>query len=308
MFIPKNEFAQDAYYDQMAPAVAGMLANASDYNLTDSAFVFGEPIPTGTGVARQFTTANSNVQGINNVAVRAPELTTKAEDFAGILVSNAVMHSSQEGTPAGRAGDVVNYLRKDRVGGRVWVRLAKGTTTPGANAHWIIAPVDGAVVGGFSAEEISTTGAATSGYLQGATVNFAGLKAVEKGCLKLTVDESPVTLQNLNFSALNTLDDLVALLSAELSEITVSLHGANLKLTSKTTGKNSKVSFAQHAAVEDHIDVGRLLGLTEEAGALEFEGSATLTTATVELPNVKFLGHFEGGKNAIALVEIVTGI
>lgn len=308
MFIPKNDFAQSNYYDQMAPAVAGMLANASDYNLTDSAFVFGEPIPAGTGVVRQFTTANSNVQGVNNIAVRAPELTTKAEDFAGILVSNAVMHSDQSGAPAGRAGDVINYLRKDRVGGRVWVRLAKGAATPGANVHWIIAPVDGAVVGSFSAEEIAMTGVPTAGYLQGSAVNFAALKAVEKGALTLTVDTKEVSLQDLNFSTLNTLEDLVTLLSAELGEVEVSLHAANLKLVSKTTGADSKVSFAKSATIEGNVDVGGLLGLTEEAGALEFEGSASLTAATVALPNVKFLGNFEGGADALALVEIVTNV
>lgn len=308
MFIPKNDFAQSNYYDQMSPAVAGMLANASDYNLTDSAFVFGESIPAGTGVVRQFTTANSNVQGVNSVAVRAPELTTKAEDFAGILVSNAVMHSDKSGVPAGRAGDVVNYLRKDRVGGRIWVRLAKGVAAPGANAHWIIAPVDGAVIGSFSAEEIAMTGTPTAGYLQGSAVNFAALKSIEKGALKLTVDTSEISLQDLNFSTLNTLEDLVTLLTNELSEVDVSLHASNLKITSKTTGTTSKVSFAKSTTIEGNVDVGGLLGLTEETGALEFEGSASLTTATVELPNVKFLGNFEGGVHSLALVEIVTNV
>lgn len=39
MYGPKKGFAQSHYYDQQATALAGMLANASDYNLVDSAFV-----------------------------------------------------------------------------------------------------------------------------------------------------------------------------------------------------------------------------------------------------------------------------
>ena len=39
MYGPKRGFAQSEYFDQQATALAGMLANASDINLTDSAFV-----------------------------------------------------------------------------------------------------------------------------------------------------------------------------------------------------------------------------------------------------------------------------
>lgn len=39
MYGPKKGFAQSSYYDQQATAIAGMLANASDYNFVDSAIV-----------------------------------------------------------------------------------------------------------------------------------------------------------------------------------------------------------------------------------------------------------------------------
>ena len=39
VYTPQRGFAQFQYFDQQATALAGMLANASDINLVDSAFV-----------------------------------------------------------------------------------------------------------------------------------------------------------------------------------------------------------------------------------------------------------------------------
>ena len=74
VYTPQRGFAQSQYFDQQATALAGMLANASDINLVDSAFVGkvdpAEGLTAGIGVMVIPTTAsNRAMQAIRTIRI-----------------------------------------------------------------------------------------------------------------------------------------------------------------------------------------------------------------------------------------------
>ena len=151
----RDGFVQDSYFDQMATAAIGQLANASDHNLVDS-FAVGavgdDGLIAGVGVVSEVI-ANVVRAGINQYAVNYPAAGATADLLAGILVRNEQMGTNTAGDPCWFEGDMCNALRPIRVGGRIWLALSNGASAADANAFWIISDTTnhGKQIGSFSA-------------------------------------------------------------------------------------------------------------------------------------------------------------
>lgn len=176
----RGGFVQSSYGDQMATAYCGMIANPSDINLIDS-FIAGatadpDGIVAGCGVIETAATDPSR-PGVNEQIADLPAAGATADDFAGILVRNEQMGTNAAGLPCRFAGEMVNVLRDERIGGRIWLMLSNGTAAYGGNAFWIISDTTGHghQVGSFSAAAI---GADT---VELTNIKFKGLFAAPVG-------------------------------------------------------------------------------------------------------------------------------
>lgn len=154
----QHGFVQNSYADQMDSAYVGQVANASDYNLTDS-YVTGEVGPNGliAGVgAVNKVIPNAIRPGVNENALEYPKEGATVDDFEAITVRNDQMGTNAAGMPCMFEGEMINGLRRSRVGGRTWVMLSKGTSTSRNIAHWIVsdATSHGHHIGSFSAVAI----------------------------------------------------------------------------------------------------------------------------------------------------------
>lgn len=177
MYGPQKGFAQSTYVDQQATALAGMLANASEYNLVDSAYVGdsatsgtnGGYIQAGLGVTIDKPSGIVERPGINNKVMNLPGGTDSV--FAGVVVRNQFTGTDANGMAAVRWQTLGNYARPSRAGCRIWVQLHKGTTTLGGKVYWIVADTTGhgLPLGSFSAEAIAgDTVEITTATFQGA--------------------------------------------------------------------------------------------------------------------------------------------
>lgn len=314
MYGPKRGFAQSEYFDQQATAVAGMLANASDINLVDSAFVAAADavngMVAGIGVVALPTTVSSRA-GVNYDRIMAPTATATDADFAGVVVRNQVMKSNPNGEACWYEGDMANYARRGRSGSRIWVKLVNGTATPGGDVYWVVSDIAGTgkTIGGFSASAISVSGSATAAKLTGGSINVSALKAVSAGGLDITIDGTNKKLSALDFSNVASIDDVVSILNTALSGVaTVAALGAGVVITSATTGTSSTMAYAVAPTTASQTDVSAALGLTAASGGLlSTPGTTGASYDTVKLSNARFVDTFEGGNGAnnIALIELL---
>ena len=164
--MPRNIYTPDRdgcvqrdYFDQMATAAIGELANASDINLVDSRYVGAvgdDGLVAGVGVVATVV-ADVARNGINQYAINYPAAGAVAAALAGIVVRNQQMRSNSHGDPCWFEGDIANIVRPDRAGGRIWLALSNGVSAPGGNAHWIVSNTmdHGKRIGSFSADEIT---------------------------------------------------------------------------------------------------------------------------------------------------------
>ena len=163
VYTPGAGFAQSTYVDQMATALPGSLANASDQWLIDTAIVAPDTsaagLVAGIGVVLSTIPAANREgtrTGINNTYAKLPATGTTLTNFGGILVRNQQMDSNVDGDACWFANHACNVLRANRVGGRVWVRFVNGTAAPGGSVYWIISNTTShdKMIGAFSGEAI----------------------------------------------------------------------------------------------------------------------------------------------------------
>lgn len=163
MYGPQKGFAQSTYVDQQATALAGMLANASEYNLVDSAMVVdvqtggtnGGYIQAGLGIVITSPTTFIERPGINNKVMKLPSATTDV--LGGVVVRNQFTGTDDDGMAAVRAQTLGNYARPSRAGCRIWVQMHNGSTSFGGKVFWVVSDTTGhgLPVGSFSAESIT---------------------------------------------------------------------------------------------------------------------------------------------------------
>lgn len=325
VYTPQRGFAQLQYFDQQATALAGMLANASDINLVDSAFV--GPVDATVGLTAGIgvmvkPTVRSNRPGLNYDIVMPPDSAATDESFAGIVVRNQFMRTNSNGEACYFFEDMANYARRDRAGARIWVQLAQGTTVFGGPVYWIVRDTKnaGLKIGAFSAAPITGTATPTHGSLNGGTLSVNDIKAVTNGGFDITVASTPHNVAALDFSSVNTVSDVATILQAAITTAsvpaTVKAVGNGVVLTTTATGASTTtatgasatITFASAPTTSDTTDASAILGLTSASGATVTAGSASTSEDTVLLTGARFLGTFTAGEapcNNIALVELL---
>lgn len=318
VYTPQRGFAQSQYFDQQATALAGMLANASDINLVDSAFVGevdpAEGLTAGIGVMVIPTTA-SNRPGLNYDIVVPPSVDAVDDSFAGIVVRNQFMRTNTKGQACYNFEDMANYARRDRAGARIWVQLEKGTATFGSPVYWIVRDTasHGLKIGAFSAEAINGTATPTPAVLTGGTMVINDVKAVSSGGFDITIGGTLYKLPAMNFSSAATVSDVASVVGTALTTAsapaTVKVAGNGIAVTSTDTGAAATITYASAPTAEGSlVDASTVLALTAAAGATMVQGSAGLAEDTVLLSGARFLGTFTAGEapcNNIALVELL---
>ena len=321
VYTPQRGFAQSQYYDQQATALAGMLANASDINLSDAAFVSAtgpDGLTAGMAVIAVPAT-QSNRPGVNYAMVRPPLTESSGEDIAGIVIRNQWMRTNAKGEACFFQNDMCNILRTSRVGGRIWVRLVGSAQAMQNGKVYCVVKNTGSnnnPVGAFSAAHIAGTATPTAGFLQGGTFNYVGsaLEGGANGGFDISIDGTLYKVKDLNLSGATTLSEVASAVQAALDAVAsgkavVSINGNALRITSATTGADSAVSYASAPTDSSNpYDVSAYLGLTQAVGARTVSGSAGTANDTVEVPHMRFMGTFPptpaDPANSIALVEV----
>lgn len=97
---------------------------------------------------------------------------------------------------------------------------------------------------------------ATSGSLTtpSLTANLENFKTVADGVLNLTVDGTDKEVEDLDFSGVETIEDIVNILQAAFTDVTITSSNDEIVFTSKTTGTTSTVAIAAKT-VEDGTDL-----------------------------------------------------
>lgn len=155
---------QLTYADQMASALAGMLAKQSDINLADSVLVNqADGIVCGLGVVAT-TDVVARRPGVNDISIALPTSISAAADLAGIVIRPFTPMSNTAGDARITDNRGAMLLSADRVGGRIWVVAYKGCTAK-ATAFWRVgsaATGDTTPVGAFCGSAITSVTPATS--------------------------------------------------------------------------------------------------------------------------------------------------
>lgn len=318
VYTPQRGFAQFQYFDQQATALAGMLANASDINLVDSAFVGPVDATVGltAGIGVMVNPAvRSNRPGLNYDIVMPPNSAATDKSFAGIVVRNQFMRTNSNGEACYFFEDMANYARRDRAGARIWIQLAQGSTVFGDPVYWIVRDTKnaGLKIGAFSAAPITGTVTPTPGSLNGGTLSVNSIKNVTNGGFNITVASTSYTVTALNFRTVSTVSDVATILQTAITTkdsvpVTVKAVGNGVVLTTTETGASATITFASAPTDQKITDVSAILGLTSAAGATVTKGSDGTSEDTVLLTGARFLGTFTAGEapcNNIALVEFL---
>lgn len=314
----KHGFAQEQYYDQQATALPGMLANASDINLCDSAFIsdtYPDGLTAGTAVCAVPAT-KSNRPGVNFAMVRPMFPGATGNDIAGIVVRNQWMRTNDKGEACFFKEDICNLLRTSRVGGRIWVKFV-GTETAVQNGKVYCVVNDtaghGYTIGAFSAAAIAGTATPTHGMLLGGTFAYNG-SAVEGGVnagFDVTIDGTLYKVTGIDLTKATTITAVAAAVQAGLDGVsapaTVTIEGNALCIVSDSTGASSTVTVASAPTASDSPwDASTYLGFTVETGAQLVPGSAGAANDTVEVPGAHFMGTFTPNEDpalSIAMIE-----
>lgn len=163
IYTPGMGFAQSTYVDQMATALPGALAYASDERLVDSAVVDTSVtggLVAGVGVVLTPIPEANRVgarPGLNNFVAKLPETGATEATFGGIVVRNQQMETNGLGQACWFPKRMCNVLRSDRVGGRVWGRLVSGASVVDGPVYWVIADTAGTgkTIGGFAGAAVA---------------------------------------------------------------------------------------------------------------------------------------------------------
>ena len=106
---------------------------------------------------------------------------------------------------------------------------------------------------------------ATAGTLSTVDIsaNITNFKSITNGALNLTIDGVPTQVVGLDFSAVQTLADVVTVLQSQNLDVAIEVDGNAIKFTSKRYGEASSVTMSE-ATGDDIVD---LYGATFLAGA-----------------------------------------
>jgi hypothetical protein len=147
----------------------------------------------------------------------------------------------------------------------------------------------------------SETVAASAGILTGGQITEASvipqLQLISDGSFNIDIDETVENVTGLDFRTVSSIDDVLAVLNADLAGLAVAtFENQKIIITSDTTGAASVAGYATVGATGTFI--GELLNLSNGSGALSVDGEASSVLAAetkVEAVTiVKSLVNFKG--------------
>lgn len=306
---------QTNFYDQQETSADGQLAYASDIDLCDAISV-GEEGGVGVGYGVKIVALSSAAKrpGINDQQIILPDSSSTAADFGGMVIRTMAGNTGADGENYMREKSMATVLRKERVGGRIYVRMADAFTA-GASAYWRIAervPNSNVKLGRLAGKAISGQGTTPAVAATGTvtfTENPSDGDTLKIGSTTYTFKTSPaavndVAIKGTVYETAQNLADVINGDSGEAYEGTTSpsldvsaeVESGVMTLTARTpgTGGNS-------LALVQTGDFANVSGATLSGGT---NSSTSSVTDTVQLPNVKF--RSSGAAGDLALVEFVT--
>lgn len=306
---------QTNFYDQQETSADGRLAYASDIDLCDAISVGEEGgVGVGYGVKIVALSGAAKRPGINDQQIILPDSSSTAADFGGMVIRTMAGNTGADGENYMREKSMATVLRKERVGGRIYVRMADAFTA-GASAYWRIAervPNSNVKLGRLAGKAISGQGTTPAVAATGTvtfTENPADGDTLKIGSTTYTFKTSPaavndVAIQTTVYETAQNLADVINGDSGEAYagttspslDVSAEVEAGVMTLTARTpgTGGNS-------LALVQTGDFANVSGATLSGGV---NSSTSSVTDTVQLPNVKF--RSSGVAGDLALVEFVT--
>ena len=160
-------------------------------------------------------------------------------------------------------------------------RFTIKTNTTGANVTigYLSSPADAvniaSILGLNQGQAVQVNGTSgTSGSLTGGiTLDVDSIKAIKDGNFKIAIDGAASTeLKELDFTAINTAQDIATVISAKLTTATVTVEQGKLKITSKTTGATSTVGYGEDIEL-NQVDLSAMLKMSADTGLPPSDGA-----------------------------------
>lgn len=306
---------QTNFYDQQETSADGRLAYASDIDLCDAISVGEEGgVGVGYGVKIVALSGAAKRPGINDQQIILPDSSSTAADFGGMVIRTMAGNTGADGENYMREKSMATVLRKERVGGRIYVRMADAFTA-GASAYWRIAervPNSNVKVGRLCGAAISGQGTTPAVAATGTvtfTENPSDGDTLQIGSVTYNFMTSPaaandVAIQKTVYETAQNLADVINGDSGEAYagttspslDVSAEVEAGIMTLTARTAGTaGNSLDLVQTG------DFANVSGATLSGGV---NSSTSSVTDTVQLTNVKF--RSSGAAGDLALVEFVT--
>lgn len=306
---------QTNFYDQQETSADGRLAYASDIDLCDAISVGEEGgVGVGYGVKIVALSGAAKRPGINDQQIILPDSSSTAADFGGMVIRTMAGNTGADGENYMREKSMATVLRKERVGGRIYVRMADAFTA-GASAYWRIAervPNSNVKVGRLCGAAISGQGTTPAVAATGTvtfTENPSDSDTLIIGSTTYTFKTSPAAVNDVAIkgSVYETAQNLADVINGDSGEayagttspsldVSAEVEAGVMTLTARTAG-----TAGNSLALVQTGDFANVSGATLSGGV---NSSTSSVTDTVQLTNVKF--RSSGAAGDLALVEFVT--
>lgn len=306
---------QTNFYDQQETSADGRLAYASDIDLCDAISVGEEGgVGVGYGVKIVALSGAAKRPGINDQQIILPDSSSTAADFGGMVIRTMAGNTGADGENYMREKSMATVLRKERVGGRIYVRMADAFTA-GASAYWRIAervPNSNVKVGRLCGAAISGQGTTPAVAATGTvtfTENPSDGDTLQIGAVTYKFMTSPAAANDVAIQATvyETAQNLADVINGDSGEayagttspsldVSAEVEAGVMTLTARTAG-----TAGNSLALVQTGDFANVSGATLSGGV---NSSSSQVTDTVQLPNVKF--RSSGAAGDLALVEFVT--
>lgn len=306
---------QTNFYDQQETSADGRLAYASDIDLCDAISVGEEGgVGVGYGVKIVALSGAAKRPGINDQQIILPDSSSTAADFGGMVIRTMAGNTGADGENYMREKSMATVLRKERVGGRIYVRMADAFTA-GASAYWRIAervPNSNVKVGRLCGAAISGQGTTPAVAATGTvtfTENPADGDTLKIGSTTYTFKTSPAAANDVAIKGTvsETAQNLADVINGDSGEayagttspsldVSAEVEAGVMTLTARTAG-----TAGNSLALVQTGDFANVSGATLSGGV---NSSTSSVTDTVQLTNVKF--RSSGAAGDLALVEFVT--
>lgn len=306
---------QTNFYDQQETSADGRLAYASDIDLCDAISVGEEGgVGVGYGVKIVALSGAAKRPGINDQQIILPDSSSTAADFGGMVIRTMAGNTGADGENYMREKSMATVLRKERVGGRIYVRMADAFTA-GASAYWRIAervPNSNVKVGRLCGAAISGNGTTPAVAATGTvtfTENPSDGDTLKIGNTTYTFKNSPAAVNDVAIkgTVYETAKNLADVINGDSGEayagttspsldVSAEVEAGVMTLTARTAG-----TAGNSLALVQTGDFANVSGATLSGGV---NSSTSSVTDTVQLTNVKF--RSSGAAGDLALVEFVT--